>query len=59
VPIIARCKEHSDWKELVSLGASHVFPELLESSLLISRLVLELLQTNEQELEMQMDSYQN
>ena len=43
----------------MSLGNSHVFLELLESILLISRRILELLQIDEQELEMQMDSYRN
>lgn len=59
VPIIARCQEHSGGEELVSLGASHVFPELLESSLLISRQVLQLLEIDEQEIEMQMNSYRD
>ena len=57
VPIIVRCQEHHGFDELVSLGASHVFPELLESSLLISRHVLELLSINEQEIENQIDVY--
>jgi len=57
VPVIVRCQEHHGFEELVSLGASHVFPELLESSLLISRQVLGLLSVNEQEIDTQVDEY--
>lgn len=57
VPVIVRCQEHKGWDELVSLGANHVFPELLESSLLISRQVLELLGIDHQEIERQLANY--
>lgn len=59
VPVIVRCQEQSGWDELVSLGASHVFPELLESSLLISRQALELLEVDEQEIEYQLANYRD
>lgn len=57
VPIIVRCQEHQNYQELISLGANHVFPELLESSLLITRQVLGLLQVNEMEVERQISEF--
>jgi len=57
VPIIVRCLEHGGFEELISTGASQVFPELLESSLLISRQALELLQVEEREINQQIDNY--
>lgn len=57
VPIIVRCLEQGGFEELISTGASQVFPELLESSLMISRQALELLQVDEREIEKQIDDY--
>ena len=57
VPMIVRCQTHSHYDELISLGANHVFPELLESSLLIVRHVLELLEVSEDEIETQINDY--
>ncbi len=57
VPIIVRCQDHHGLDELLLLGADHVYPELLESSLLISRHVLGLLSINEQEITKQIDEY--
>jgi CPA2 family monovalent cation:H+ antiporter-2 len=59
IPIIVRCQEHHGFDELVSLGATHVFPELLESSIQVSRHVLEILSINEQEIENQIDEYRS
>ena len=42
---------------LKSLGADHVFPELLESSMLITRQVLGLLEIDEELIEMQLKDY--
>ncbi len=41
--IIARCKETEGVEELITSGADHVVPEMLEASLLISAQALELL----------------
>ena len=57
VPMIGRCQTHSHYDELISLWANHVLPELLESSLLIVRHVLELLQVSEDEIETQINDY--
>ncbi len=57
VPMIVRCQTHSHYDKLISLGANHVFPELLESSLLIVRHVLELLEVSEDEIETQINDY--
>lgn len=57
VPIIARCQDHHNFDELVSLGANHVFPELLESSLLISRHILALMSVDEQTIDNQISDY--
>ena len=59
VPIIVRCLEHGGFEELISTGASRVFPELLESSLLISRQALELLHIDEQAIEQQIEDYRS
>jgi CPA2 family monovalent cation:H+ antiporter-2 len=53
VPIIARCLDQQGVSELITLGANHVFPELLESSLLISEHVLDLLAIDESEIDRQ------
>lgn len=43
VPIILRCYEEGELEELISLGANHVVPEMLETRLLIADQVLNLL----------------
>ena len=57
VPMIVRCQNHSHYDELISLGANHVFPELLESSLIILRNVLLLLDISEDQIEAQIGDY--
>ncbi len=57
VPIIVRCLDNGGFEELISIGASQVFPEMLESSLMISRQALELLQIEEDEIDRQIDDY--
>lgn len=42
-PIIVRCSEHGGVEELISIGADHVVPEMLEASLLIAAQALSLL----------------
>lgn len=43
IPIIVRCRQHEGFEELISVGASHVVPEMLEASLIISSHVLDML----------------
>ncbi len=57
IPIIVRCQEHNHYEELVSLGASHVFPEVLESSLMITRQVLSMLDIGKQDIALQMEQF--
>lgn len=57
VPIIVRCQDHGHYDELISLGANQVFPEVLESSLLITRQVLGLLEVDEEAIDMQLKDY--
>lgn len=57
IPIIVRCQEHEHYEELISLGASHVFPEVLESSLMITRQVLDLLDVSKQDVAAQMEQF--
>jgi CPA2 family monovalent cation:H+ antiporter-2 len=57
VPIIVRCLDNGGFEELISTGASQVFPELLESSLMISRQALMLLQVEEHDIDRQIDDY--
>lgn len=47
IPIIVRCHNQEGYEEMMSLGAHKVIPELLESSMLISRHVLALLGVDE------------
>ncbi|MFM1897012.1 MAG: hypothetical protein RLZZ385_2086 [Pseudomonadota bacterium] len=54
IPIVVRCQDHRHYEELMGLGATHVFPEMLESSLLISRQVLGLLQVQQADIDAQM-----
>lgn len=57
IPILVRCQDHGHYEELISLGASHVIPEVLESSLLIGRQMLELLDMDEAEIETQVQRF--
>jgi len=57
VPIIVRCLEQGGFEELISTGADQVFPELLESSLMISRQAMELLHIDEPVIDRQIDEY--
>lgn len=59
VAIIVRCLEQEGFEELISLGANVVFPELLESSLLISRQALEILKIDEADINSQVDEYRD
>jgi CPA2 family monovalent cation:H+ antiporter-2 len=59
IPIIVRCLEHGGFEELISIGANQVFPELLESSLLVSRQALEMLKVDEREIERQIGEYRD
>ena len=59
VPIIVRSLEHGGFEELISTGASQVFPELLESSLMISRQALALLQVEKREIDRQIDDFRS
>jgi hypothetical protein len=51
-----RCYENGDFEALVSLGADHVVPEMLKSSLLISGQVLALLGFDKNEINQQLDN---
>lgn len=57
VPMIIRCQNHTHYDELVSLGANYVFPELLESSLMILRHMLEILNIENEEIKSQIANY--
>lgn len=57
IPIIVRCRNHRHHEELIALGATQVFPEVLESSLMIARQVLSLLNIEQATIEDQLDSY--
>ena len=57
IPIIVRCQEHSHYEELISLGANRVIPEVLESSLIITRQMLQLLDIREDEVDQQVADY--
>jgi len=57
IPIIVRCQDNRHFEELLSLGASLVIPEVLESSLLITRQVLDLLGVESYEIETQIKDY--
>ncbi|MEX2470525.1 MAG: cation:proton antiporter [Pseudohongiellaceae bacterium] len=57
IPIIVRCQEHQHYEELIDLGASLVIPEVLESSLLITRQVLDLLDIEGAEIDAQVKAY--
>ena len=57
VPIIARCQDQQGVSELMSIGANQVYPELLESSLLISQHVLGLLSIDEMEIDRQIQEH--
>lgn len=57
--IIVRCMEQRGFDELISIGANLVFPESLESSLMISRQALEFLHVDPAEIKAQMDDYRH
>jgi len=57
IPIIVRCQDHQHYAELISLGADEVFPEVLESSLMITRQVLNMLAIDQGSIEEQLNSY--
>lgn len=57
VRMIVRCQNHDHYDELISLGANHVFPELLESSLMILRNMLMLLEISEENIDKQLQEY--
>ncbi len=59
VPIIARCHEHNNLSELESLGADQVFSDMLETSILISEKVLELLRFPPDQMVDQMEILKN
>jgi monovalent cation:H+ antiporter-2, CPA2 family len=59
IPIVVRCQENAYFQELISVGANHVFPELLESSLLITRQVLEILGVEGNHIESQISNYRD
>jgi monovalent cation:H+ antiporter-2, CPA2 family len=59
IPIIVRCHTHEGYEELMSLGANKVIPELLESSLIISRHVLELLDVQSNEIEALIEAHRD
>lgn len=59
VAIIVRCMEQGGFDELISLGANQVFPESLESSLMISRQALEFLNIDPADIKSQMDDYRH
>lgn len=54
-PIIVRCYENDQFEELISLGADHVVPEMLEASLVISAHVLSFLGLEEVEINRQLN----
>lgn len=59
LPIIVRCRDNENIQELVSLGASHVFPEMLESSLLIAAQALNFLEIDEQIIRLQINEHRS
>lgn len=57
ISIIVRCQDHHHFEELISVGASLVISEVLESSLLITRQVLDILDIHEDAIDDQVKSY--
>ena len=55
-PIIVRCYENADVEKLISLGADHVIPEMLEASLLIGTQVLSFLDLDQAEIDRQINA---
>jgi CPA2 family monovalent cation:H+ antiporter-2 len=53
IPIVVRCQDTQHTQELLALGANYVFPELLESSLLIVQQVLSLLSIDAKQIDSQ------
>ena len=59
IPIIVRCQDTQHTQELLSLGADYVFPELLESSLLIVQQVLSVLSIDPKHIDSQLAAYRS
>ncbi|MFK8067147.1 MAG: cation:proton antiporter [Gammaproteobacteria bacterium] len=59
IPVIVRCSENANFQELLSLGANHVFLEMLESSMLISRQVLTLLKIDGELIQQQLAAHKD
>lgn len=59
IPIVVRCQDTHHTQELLSLGANYVFPELLESSLLIVQQVLSLLSIEPARIDSQVSEYRD
>ncbi|MFT5115743.1 MAG: CPA2 family monovalent cation:H+ antiporter-2 [Parasphingorhabdus sp.] len=55
VPIIVRCSEHGNFSELLSLGADHVVPEMLDASLATGEHVLVALGFDEEDIQRQLE----
>lgn len=59
IPIVVRCQETQHTEELLSLGANYVFPELLESSLLIVHQVLSILNVEAERIDSQIFDFRD
>lgn len=59
IPIVVRCQETQHTEELLSLGANYVFPELLESSLLIVQQVLSILKVDAERIDSQIFDFRS
>lgn len=59
IPIVVRCQDMEHTEELLSLGASYVFPELLESSLLIVQQILSLLKVDAERIDSQIFEFRD
>lgn len=59
IPIIVRCQDTQHIQELLSLGADYVFPELLESSLLIVQQVLSVLSIDPKHIDSQVAAFRS
>ncbi len=55
IPIIVRCHHHEGFEELISVGANHVVPEMLEASLVIGSHVLSMLGIEQSLIDDQLD----
>lgn len=59
VPIIVRCHSHENFEELISIGANHVIPEMLEASLMIGSQALSILNVEPGVIEQQLEDIRN